>query len=155
MTIIMANQKLFFLFLLILLHFPYFLQSKTSNNHLCYAPIQNIVCGQVIEGDLEGGRYIVDLGISSGMFVMEYTTYEIPDGIEIYQDGNLLVNFGCVNTGGSKNNEIWHGEEIKFRGNSSQIEIVIYGNCSGLPKGNGTGWKFEVKCPQSLYADKP
>lgn len=116
---------------------------------------QIISCGQVVEGDLAGGKYIIDLGINSGSFDMEYTTYEIPDGIEIYQDGNLVVDFGCVNTGGSKSNEIWHGENINFRGNSNQIEVIIYGNCVGLPKGKGTGWKFQVKCPQSFFAGKP
>ena len=144
------KQKLSFCILLIfvvILHSNWF-SVATKKHHFTsketFLP-QIISCGQVVEGDLGGGRYIIDLGINSGSFDMEYTTYEIPDGIEIYQDGNLVVDFGCVNTGGSKSNEIWHGETVHFKGNSNEIEVVIYGNCVGLPKGTGTGWKFQVK----------
>ncbi len=133
--------------------------SVITKEHHCISKTivlaQIISCGQLVEGDLEGGRYIIDLGINSGSFDMEYTTYEIPDGIEIYQDGNLVVDFGCVNTGGSKSNEIWHGETINFKGYSNQIEVVIYGNCAALPKGAGTGWKFQLRCPQSFFAENP
>jgi len=146
----------------VVLHSNWFLLCKDIKTSAAALPFctnqcsyQQIACGQVVEGDLAGGKFTIDLGINSGSFDMEYTTYEIPDGIEIYQDGKLVVNFGCVNTGGSKSNEIWHGETVHFKGESNEIEVLILGNCAGLPKGSGTGWKFEVKCPQSFFAGKP
>ncbi len=100
---------------------------------------QNQPFGQCQQQQLSGNQGIFtntyDLGVNCGSFNFEYETYTIPDRVQMFYEGQILLDTGVV------------GEHkvlpIAYSGSSSQITVVVTADLSG------TAWYYIVGCPDT------
>jgi Viral BACON domain len=78
----------------------------------------------------------IEMGKSSGTFTFDYNTYEVPDRMEVFYEGRILFDTGCVRGPGSL--------ALTYSGISTVITVQVTPNCSGT---ESTGWDFTVNCP--------
>ena len=78
----------------------------------------------------------IDLGVTSGVFLFDYQTFDVKDQIIISQGGRTIFNTGCVGESRSV--------QVQFGGYTTMIEVRVNPNCEGS---SGTAWNFTVHCP--------
>jgi hypothetical protein len=82
-----------------------------------------------------GERRIMQMSSNQGEIRLNYEMYEVPDRIEIIQDGRLIFDTGFI----SGRNSV----TIPFQGQSGRLEINVTGN----PGIDTTLWTFTLQCP--------
>ncbi len=105
----------------------------------CGTPPSGCICGATgaASGGNEGYDNTFDISASSGIsydVTVSWTFYTIKDQIQIYLNGSLLYDSGCVNGSGS------YGFTVPT--SSTSIRIVINGACEG----GTTAWDFDITC---------
>ncbi|MCO4761221.1 MAG: hypothetical protein KC502_06940 [Myxococcales bacterium] len=79
----------------------------------------------------------IEMGRRSGSFDFDYETRNAMDRIEVFYEGELLFDSGCVSE--SRSVPVRYGP-----GKGTKIDVVVTPNCDG---GIATSWKFSVGCP--------
>ena len=94
----------------------------------------------------------IEMGRTAGTFPFQYETRNAKDRVEVFYEGMLLYDSGCVSE--SRDVELAYGP-----GSSTRIDVVVSPNCDGTPL---TSWRFTVGCPvaplsfqQSVTVDQP
>lgn len=103
-------------------------------------PVASDACGV---GANEGGSDVpptfpIEMGRNEGAFQFDYETRNAKDRVEVFYEGALLFDSGCV--GESRSVPLTYGP-----GTATHIDVVISPNCAGTPM---TSWRFEVGCPE-------
>lgn len=106
---------------------------------------------QVAGGDLADTRTF-NLGKTSGSFRVTYTTYAVPDLIDVYYQNNKIWTNGCVGTGeyssaSGKVGVVATSPLIPFNGNSSTATVVVTPNCNPWYRSTDTQWEYKLSCP--------
>ena len=95
---------------------------------------------QAMRGSDVGETRRIDLGNTSGSFLLKYDTGDRSDDrVVVLYEGRPLFDSGCVSTGGPQM------RSLTFSGQSNVITLQVAPNCRG---GFGSAWSVEVACPQ-------
>lgn len=114
---------------------------------------------------------VISLGnTTDGTFTMHYTTYGVPDKIEIFYEGKRIwtppspspVADGCIGTGEKCSNAnlsatdancpsvipvFQDSEEIPFHGTSHLVTVRVTPNCLVGNTSPDTEWQYRLNCP--------
>lgn len=101
-------------------------------------PSASDVCGEPSEGNGDvPPSFPIEMGRNAGTFEFSYETRNAKDRIEVFYEGTLLFDSGCV--GESRRVQLAYGP-----GSSTQVDVVVSPKCEGSP---ATSWKFQATCP--------
>jgi hypothetical protein len=92
----------------------------------------------VVSGGNAAETRVVNLGKSSGEFLLSYEMVNIHDRIVVKYEGRPLFDTGCVSGASSRT--------IGYAGTDTYVTVEVTPNCAGSP--NPTVWNFTVGCPQ-------
>jgi Tfp pilus assembly protein PilF/TolB-like protein len=96
---------------------------------------------QQVSGGDSGDQRTIEMGQSTGTFILSYETQNIPDQIVIRQSGTQICNTGCVSTGVG----VKFQETCNLNGTSTVVDVEVIPNCDGTI--SGTYWEYIVNCP--------
>lgn len=81
--------------------------------------------------------FAIEVGRTAGVVPFHYETRNAKDQVQVFYEGQLLFDSGCVGETGDV--------KLPFGpGRSTEIDVVMNPNCSGTAM---TSWLFEVGCP--------
>ncbi len=106
-------------------------------------PTTSTVCGEANEGNTDvPPTFPIEMGRSAGTFRFDYETRNAKDRVEVFYEGQLLFDSGCV--GESRSVDLDFGP-----GQATHVDVVLSPNCAGTPM---TSWKFVAHCPEAPAA---
>lgn len=86
-------------------------------------------------GGQEGDRRFVQMSASQGDIELEYEMYDVPDRLQIFQDGVQILDTGFVSGSDSLT--------LPLAGQSGRLEVVVTGNATI----DTTEWDYLLTCP--------
>jgi hypothetical protein len=118
-------------------------------------PPNNVVapCSQIVQaGGNQGDVSWVELGKTSGSVVVSVNTFQIPDQIDVFYEGQKVLTTGCYGTNGATGvtTNGWfcaNGNcafNLNYAGASTKMKVMVTPNCSGTPN---TQWEYQISCP--------
>ncbi|MDD5563312.1 MAG: CARDB domain-containing protein [Thermoanaerobaculaceae bacterium] len=99
-------------------------------------PAQSCNAGQQVAGSDTPDSRSFEMGRTSATFQFDYETYSQQDRIQVYYEGNVIYDTGCVGKAGTV--------YPTYSGQSTVVQVVVTPNCAG---GSGTSWNYTVHCP--------
>lgn len=86
-------------------------------------------------GGQEGDRRVVQMSASQGEIKLEYEMFDVPDRLQIIQDGVQILDTGFISGSSSLT--------VPLAGKSGRLEVVVTGN----PGISTTEWNYLLTCP--------
>ncbi|MEM6717196.1 MAG: hypothetical protein AAF622_19195, partial [Cyanobacteria bacterium P01_C01_bin.147] len=86
-------------------------------------------------GGQEGDRRFVQMSASQGEIKLDYEMFDVPDRLQILQDGVQILDTGFVSGRDSLT--------IPLAGTSGRLEVLVTGNATIAT----TEWNYLLTCP--------
>jgi hypothetical protein len=123
-------------------------EAECTGAGYCYLPPQ---CDSpVVPGGDEDETHTLELGSTSGVVTFSLNTYNIPDQMFVYYEGQMLLDTNCIGTNGAIgpgwtcNATGVCSKNIPYSGSSSKMTVHVSSGCTGEPD---TSWWFNLSCP--------